>query len=317
MPRLDSWKVQITPMDAEFVRYCPTAPLGRYIACFWWSRRTTVQDYCEHILPSGGVQLLFALHDTPILCLPNSPMVRRIEWTHSLIHGPQGNHYVAGPKPCGTTVGVAFHPGAAGAVLGVGMTDLADDHVSLSALWGRRGEDLLDRLMAAATPKEIFCILEREFSGRLQRSLLVHPAVAHALKPDVFGAQIRVSEIQRESGYSPRHFIALFRTAVGLTPKHYYRIQRFNSVLRRLASGGNGELAQIAVSAGYSDQAHLTRDFREFAGITPTQYRPGGSQRHLHHRASARPDPGPGKESSSPAWCRENRMGVPATDMRL
>jgi AraC-like DNA-binding protein len=284
----------------DFVRYHPGAPLGRYVACFWWSRRDKIQDYCEHILPSGGAQLLFALHDTPILCLPSSPTARRIEWTRSLVHGPQGTHYVAGPKPCGATVGVAFHPGAAGAILGVGMTDLAGDHVTLPTLWGRHGENLHERLMAGATPKEIFRILEQEFSARLQRSLLVHPVVAHALKPRATGAPIRVKDIQRESGYSPRHFIALFRAAVGLTPKHYYRIQRFNSVLQFLASGADRDLAQFAVTAGYSDQAHLTRDFREFAGITPTQYQPGGSQRHLHHRASARPDREPGKESSSP-----------------
>jgi len=53
------------------------------------------------------------------------------------------------------------------------------------------------------------------------------------------------------SGYSPRHFIALFRSAIGLAPKHYFRIKRFTAVLQRLASGNTETLADVAASAGY------------------------------------------------------------------
>jgi AraC-like DNA-binding protein len=276
----------------NFLRYSPAAPLDRYVRCFWWSRRDAPQNYSEHMLPSGGVHLIFALHDIPIACVPDPSSTRTIEWSHTLVHGPQWNYYIAGPKPRGEVVGVAFRPGAAGAVLGVPMTDLADHHVTLSTLWGKRGQELHQRMMAAVDPMEIFGILERDFSACIQHSLLMHPAIAHALKSwSPTWPPARVSDVQLESGYSPRHFIGLFRSAIGLTPKHYYRIQRFNSVLRYLASGRNGDLAEIAALAGYSDQAHLTRDFREFAGITPTQYRPGGSDRHLHHRATEQVGP--------------------------
>jgi AraC-like DNA-binding protein len=271
----------------KFIRYHPPGPLDRYIACFWWSRRDTPQECCEHILPSGGVQLVFALHDTPIICMPGPPSTQRIEWSHTLVHGPQWRHYTAGPKPRGATVGVAFRAGAAAAVLGVGMTDLAGHHVTLSTLWGSPGQDLHERLMVAADPIDIFHILERDLNARLRPSLLMHPAVSRALNScSPTRPPPRVADVQLESGYSPRHFIALFRAAVGLTPKHYYRIQRFNNVARCLAAEGQCDLAELAASVGYSDQAHLTRDFREFAGVTPTQYRPGGSDRHLHHRAT-------------------------------
>lgn len=271
------------------IRYRPAAPLDRHVQFFWWSRRDTLQDCCERILPSGGVQLLFALHETPIICLPSPPSTRRIEWSGSVVHGPQWSYYVAGPKPPGAVAGVAFRPGAAGAVLGVAMPDLAGDHVTLSALWGKRGQELHERLMAAADPMEVFRILEQNLSARIQRPLLMHPAIAHAFRSySPTWSPARITDVQREAGFSPKHFIALFRAAVGLTPKHYYRIQRFNNVLRCLASGVDCNLADIAASAGYSDQAHLTREFREFAGFTPTQYRPAGSDRPLHHRATER-----------------------------
>lgn len=163
------------------------------------------------------------------------------------------------------------------------MTDLADHHITLGALWGRPGQELHERLMAAVIPARIFRILERAFRARIHDRAFPHPVVARALKQNL---PMRVSDVQRDSGYSPRHFIALFRSAVGLTPKHYYRIQRFNAVVQSLASGVNCSLAELATTLGYSDQAHLTREFRDFAGITPTEYRPAGINQPLHHKAT-------------------------------
>jgi transcriptional regulator GlxA family with amidase domain len=67
-----------------------------------------------------------------------------------------------------------------------------------------------------------------------------------------------------------------------VTPKHYYRIQRFNEATRRLA-GGADALADVAAAGGYCDQAHLTREFRELAGVTPLRYQ-GHADSPLHHR---------------------------------
>lgn len=275
----------------QMCRYRPAPPLDRYIDCFWWSHRDGPQDHSEHMLPSGGAQLLFALHEMPILYRPSGAN-NSIAWSESIVHGPQSSYYVAGPKPQGGTVGVSFRPGAAGLMLGVSMAELADRHVALDAIWGSRGMDLQHRLRAAADPAAMFRILEQSLSARIHRPLLLHPAIAQALAPRPADATpARVADVQRASGYSPRHFISLFRSAVGINPKHYYRIRRFNSTVRSMAAASRPCLGDIAAAAGYSDQAHLTREFRELAGIAPTEYRPGGVDRPLHHRAASEPDP--------------------------
>src|SRR4051794_10208781 len=120
MTRQSSHIPELMPL----IRYRPRPPLDRFVQCFWWSRRDVAQHYCEHIFPSGGVQLLFALHETPILCLPNPPSGRRIEWSGGLVHGPQWRYYIAGPKPPGAVAGVAFRTGAVGAMLGIPAVDL-------------------------------------------------------------------------------------------------------------------------------------------------------------------------------------------------
>jgi transcriptional regulator GlxA family with amidase domain len=73
-------------------------------------------------------------------------------------------------------------------------------------------------------------------------------------------------------GWSHRHLIARFRQQIGLSPKTAARLVRFDGVWRRLDQRRRPSWAQIAGEAGYADQAHLVRDFREFTGTTPTDF---------------------------------------------
>jgi AraC-like DNA-binding protein len=269
----------------RLIRYRPTAPLDAYVECFWWSYRDQPQLFCERMLPSGHTHLIIALHDTSIVSAPGSPG-HAVSWSGGVVHGPQGKYFISGPKPCGAVVGASFRAGAAAAVLGIPITEVTDRHITLDALWGHRGRALQERLLTAQNPSAIFRILERDLTSRLVRPLLIHPAVAHSLAAGSrSGSPTRIAEVQRETGYSPKHFIALFRSAVGLTPKHYDRVQRFSRVVRGLADLNKTSLADLAISAGYSDQSHLTREFRAFAGITPTQYQPRGPDSAFHTNA--------------------------------
>ena len=108
----------------------------------------------------------------------------------------------------------------------------------------------------------------------------LHPAVARALQQ--LGSANTIHEVVRQSGHSHRRFITLFSRAVGLTPKTYCRVLRFQRVLRRARTGGLTSLIDLAVAGGYSDQPHFTREFRELTGVTPTEYRLA-APRAAHH----------------------------------
>jgi AraC-like DNA-binding protein len=261
------------------IRYCPGPPLDVAIDCIWLSRRTVHAPDCEHMLPSGQAQLVITLHDSPIQWAEAGSRVEWHSWTRGIIHGPQSRYYMAGPKPPGVVVGASFRPGMAAAILGAPLQELRDRHISIEELWGYRGLDLHERLASIRDPHEICRTLEAELIARIHRPLLIHPAVAYALRP---GQLSRVDEIQKHSGYSPRHFIELFHTAVGLTPKHYYRIRRFSSALKRMTAA-DAKLADVALVAGYSDQAHFSREFRELAGVAPSGYRPSAVGNEHHH----------------------------------
>src|SRR5688500_16024490 len=166
------------------IRYCPGPPLDAAIDCVWLTRRTAHAPACEHMLPSGQAHLVITLHDSPIQWAAPGSSAAWHSWTRGIVHGPQSRYYMAGPKPPGVVVGASFRPGMAAAILGVSLHELRDRHVSIEELWGYRAPDLHERLAAIRDPHEICRALEAELIARIHRPLLIHPAVAYALRPN-------------------------------------------------------------------------------------------------------------------------------------
>lgn len=175
-------------------------------------------------------------------------------------------------------VGVHFRSGGAFPFLGVPPRDLHNETVPLDAIWGSDAAITRDQILSAPDDETRFDILEQTLllhASRLQR----HRAVAHALKRL---GRASVADIAEETGFSQRRFIELFEGEVGLTPKLFARIQRFQCVLRRVHRATDVDWSDVAVDCGYFDQSHLINDFRSFAGMTPTDYVAQKTE-HLNH----------------------------------
>jgi AraC-like DNA-binding protein len=116
--------------------------------------------------------------------------------------------------------------------------------------------------------------LERFLLERLHGARELHAAASAASERLLRTAgRERVAALARETGLSERRLHELFRLQVGVAPKRYARILRFRHALVRLSGEPEDELADVAQDCGYFDQAHLCRDFRDLAQLTPQQYR--------------------------------------------
>lgn len=162
------------------------------------------------------------------------------------------------------------------ALLGLPASELAGAVVDLRALLGRRSERLLDRLAAAPGWPERFALLDAELGalvdrGRGDRGVL--PEVGYAWdRLEETGGTLRIGELAGEVGWSRRYLGEKFRAETGLAPKTAARVIRFERACDRLRSPARPSLAQVAAEAGYVDQAHLSRDFRDLAGQTATAW---------------------------------------------
>lgn len=172
-----------------------------------------------------------------------------------------------------TTMSICFKPGGASLFLPLPASEITNQVVDLFTLWGTAAIDLREQLLAARTRSEMVCILERFFLAHIAWERAMHPAVISALASFQAGNKRRsISEVTAQLGMSPKRFIHLFEEAVGLTPKVFCRLLRFQEVLSLTEVEQRSSWAELALSCGYFDQAHFNHDFQAFSGLTPQAY---------------------------------------------
>ena len=120
------------------------------------------------------------------------------------------------------------------------------------------------------SPAQRFALVEQFLLRQARFSAPRHPGVARALAAFEASTELRVADAGRLAELSPKRLITLFRNEIGLTPKAYARVRRFQSALGALHDEARG--AEIAAQAGYFDQSHFVREFRAFAAMTPSQF---------------------------------------------
>lgn len=175
-------------------------------------------------------------------------------------------------------LGVHFKPGGAFRFLGVPATELAHAHADVESLWGNSTQDLRAQLCAAASPARRFRALEKALVARLAHTLDEHRAVRAALNIlEREAGAARTRDLAAHLGLSQRHFIKLFSQQVGVTPKQFGRVQRFQHAVDLARRSSTPDWADIAAACGYFDQSHFIHDFQSHSGLSPAEFH---HQRH-------------------------------------
>jgi AraC-like DNA-binding protein len=251
----------------------PSAALKPFVSQLWVSRSADVPGGArEHVLPTGQMHLVFRLDGPPLRIFGKGSTADGDVIREPVVGGLRTGYYAKEVGAPVLAVGVQLLPGAAQALFGVSAAELAGRHTPLPELWGAGpAASVFDQLASAGGPQAQLAILETLLAARLPRVHGMHPAIAQVMK----GARYdwRVEDLVKDSSYSHRGFIELFRQATGCSPKRYARLLRFQALLAALRAAPGKALGELALDAGYSDQAHMNREFREFAGVTPQQYR--------------------------------------------
>lgn len=232
----------------------------------------------EHVLPTGCMHLAVRLGGSPLRVYAGEDDATGHVLGHAVVGGVRGAFHARETGSAGC-VGAQLEPGAALVLFGAPAGELAGAHTLLEDLWGRDAALLRERLQEAAGAQSRMDLLESELVVRLAGAQGPHPAVAAALARLRAGAS--VADAVRAGGLSHRHLLLRFRAWTGLAPAQHARMHRMQDALQALRRH-DVPLADVAALAGFADQAHFTRDFRAFAGMTPGEWR-RARPAHTHH----------------------------------
>lgn len=254
-----------------YVERTPAAPLNQCIRMLWYARAPQVAHGRERVLPNGCVQVILNLARDFLCDCPEGEGVVRM--APSLVVGARAAYEIVDTSDMADLIGVVFSPGGFAPFARDAVDVLSNRSVSLEDVWGPAARALRDALGEAPTPECKLLRLERFLLDRFRapgrRTSLVNFAVQNfGCSPAAFS----VREVAACAGLSERRFSQIFREEVGLPPKIWRRIQRFQWAVRRLHAGADLRWAELALDCGYYDQAHFANEFRAFSGIDATSY---------------------------------------------
>ena len=239
----------------------PSPAAARLVRCYWILEDDGAGSGPQRIVPDGRPELILNL-GRPYECQTPSGWNQQPQYFFmGQITGPLLLR-AAGPA---RMIGIRFHPHTAGQVLGIPMSELTDTTTSLDdisrPLW-REMEELAD----VRAPLDAIAALDRVIARRIFTHNEKLAAAVRGLQ--LVGGSVSIAAAADHAGLSVRQFERQFLSAVGIAPKLFCRMQRFQRVFPALEEARSG-WADLAARCGYYDQAHLIRDFREFAGKPP------------------------------------------------
>ena len=250
------------------------------------SSAATLFTRCEQVLPTGEMHLVLRLDGPALRLYDATAQMWRTLSSQALVGGARSAGYLRDVSQPVRSVGAQLSPGAAALLLGESAARLAHAHAPLQAFWGSRTGEAIERLQACESPAACLQLFEQLLVERLlcpvsHTSESARHVVAHAALQLARGHG--VAEVARCSGYSARHFAACFEEFSGLRPKQFSRLARFQRLLGLAHGDGAADWSQCALTAGYADQAHMAREFRSFAALTPGQWQAsvGNSPNHV------------------------------------
>ncbi len=249
----------------DYRSHVPRPPLTDYVE-YLWSLSDAPSHAKERILPTGTLELVLNLADDEFrIYRPGEESCQRFRG--AIVSGPYGRPFAIDTREHASIVGAHFKPGCALPFLTVPPGAIGGAHVELSALWGRAAEELRERL-ATADGAARFAALEEALIAHLAGRSSGHPAVPAALRL-LECPRATVGRVAEHLELSRRRLEEVFHAEVGMAPRPFARIRRFQRALALARRPAAPSWGALALAAGYFDQSHLIRDVVELSGFSP------------------------------------------------
>jgi len=250
--------------------FAPPPPLGLFVQNLIYYRGYTAEATFEQLIPDGHAQLVITL-DEQARGLKQFAGYPNQKLPPTWISGVQSSPITYVGEHNASTLSIQFAPGGLYALTGIPTTQFHDRFEDAASVLGKEVTWLREQLMEQTSPMPIIQQVCSFLRGKIFASTTDNyfETFVHQL---LCVEQNTLAEVSRKTGYSQRHFIQLFKQHIGIAPKKYQRLYRFQQVLAHLYQTPQTPFVDLAHRYHFYDQAHLINEFKHFAQLTPGQY---------------------------------------------
>jgi len=244
----------------------PHCQLLPFIETYWTSSGFAEGQEVFRILPDGCVDILFSFVESPV---ENglTPFIPYIIGTMTSYSNVYYNGHVS-------MLGIRFRPAGITAFTRVSIDSFTNQRVDINLVETLFDAAFYDFLSEKKSTIERIRHINTYFLQKLPFAFQPEQQIVCAV--DLIRAtkgQLSLAEIAKKVCLSPRHFERKFKSAIGVTPKMFSKIVKFESALAFLKEHKNESVFSVAIHCCYYDHAHITKDFQVLSGSTPSSFR--------------------------------------------
>ncbi len=258
--------------EMDFTRITPHPDLDEFIECYWMMYSDDSVPIVEKIIPDGFTEIIFNYRD-----VYKSKTIG--DWnlqSPNLLAGQLKTFFYLQNTGSTGSVAVKLKPAALTQLFGLSMDQYVDKIVDLDSFPNSEFKQLKEKILTCVS---IGSNIQVHFIKRILDdyfALLIPKASENPLKEPlelIFNSHgiVTVAEIVAIAGVGERQLERLFKKYIGLSPKYYARIIRFNYIFKLIKSKKNS-WAEIVYKSGYYDQSHFIQNFKAFTGEDPSSY---------------------------------------------
>lgn len=264
----------------------PHPALAHAVRCYWVFEQDSEGERLERMLPDGDIDWVVHYGARPTLLIDGKEIHKSSAF--------MGGHLLRGVQLrfAGSlrTFGIKLWPWAAPLIYPMPAAELNHCRVPAIDILRSRPPGLEDWLINELSADNVSAVIgrleplmARWLSPANARDGLLQGVCQLAMRSDGW---LRIAEIERRSGYSRRYIERVFAERRGMSLKYFLRLLRLRAIAQQVAQSDPGKLAELALAAGYCDQAHFCRDFTSVVGVSPTRYR-AEQNVYVHQRDTA------------------------------
>ena len=256
-----------------FELHIPSFPLNQFIESFIYYRDYNPVHSVDRFLPDGNVNIVIDLTDYPKHIYDNETL-KEIQSCRNVWFSGIRNNYITIPSGRDTEMFVInFRKAKAYPFVQMPLNELTDNVVDGDLVLTTEIMDLREMILEVDLITQKFRTVENFLFRKFHTKLILNPFIEFAVNKIIESPnQMTIQQISTKVGYSQKHLIKLFKDNVGLTPKGFLKIIRFQKAINEISTVKTPKWTDISYESGYYDQAHFINDFKAFSGFTPNEY---------------------------------------------